>query len=214
MHVALRKRNGNWHVLTTRTPANAIYRLHHAEVVVDKFIDIASVHIAGINQKDDGSRVIDMAKKCLGLLVGGAFYEGSAKDFTWIVQQHHGCVPPTPSNLDAAAQRAHRRGRPATSREFRHHVHTNRVKRSLASPHMKFITTTPALFVQASQEDRFASLPPAKQQNAITMCHSPFFSGGQEWRLGWHQQTLGSGFPHNSGDFPPAAYSVLPGEAV
>jgi hypothetical protein len=186
VHIALRKRDGNWHVLTTRTPANAIYRLHHAEVVVDKFIDIASVHIAWINQKDDGSRVIDMAKKRLGLLVGAAFYEGSAKDFTRIVQQHHCCVPPTPSHLDPAAQRAHRRGRPPAGREFRHHVHTNRVKRSLTGTQMKFIATTPALFVQASQEDRFASLPPAKQQNAITMGHSPFFSRGQEWRLGWH----------------------------
>jgi hypothetical protein len=128
MHVTLRKRDGNGHVLAANASANAVYRLHHAEVVVNKFIDIASVHIAGVNQKDDGSGMINMVKQRLGLLVGAAFYEGSAKDFTWIVQQHHGCVPPTPSHLDTTAQRAHRRGRPPTSREFRHHVHTNRVK--------------------------------------------------------------------------------------
>jgi hypothetical protein len=89
MHVTLRKRDGNGHVLTANASANAVYRLHHAEVVVNKFIYIASVHIARVNQKDDGSGVIDMVKQRLGLLVGAAFYEGSAKDFTWIVHHVH-----------------------------------------------------------------------------------------------------------------------------
>jgi hypothetical protein len=86
MHIALGKCDGNGHVLAANTSANAVYGLHHAKVVIDKFIHITNVDIARINQKNDGSSPINMVKQRLRLFVGAAFYKGPTKDFTRIVQ--------------------------------------------------------------------------------------------------------------------------------
>jgi hypothetical protein len=107
------------------------------------------MHIARIDQQNDRSGMIDVIDQIVGLFIATAFDEGSAKNFTRIIQHHHRRMLSLPTDIDTTAERTSRSRWPQTLLQLIDHVHADLMQRPVHGPHVQALTATPRLLIES-----------------------------------------------------------------